>query len=180
MIVPSKAGGSTNGGHTRAHPEAGATSAAADAANGVRDAMLLDLGLAIRISESALGSALGSALVACREPFGVIGYRAPEVHRRMPYGTAVDVFAFGRVVYAMLVAIHPAPRERRVESLIARVVSPTLACWAYERLVCQPPVSGKWPRGLADIVLACTSCDPTLRPSAAELAEKLSREAKSS
>ena len=77
------------------------------------DAVLIDLGLAIpiagRTSAPAHVDPTSVTLPYPGLPFGVTGYRAPEVERLQPYGTPVDVFAFGRVLFNVLRCSTDAP-----------------------------------------------------------------------
>ena len=108
---------------------------------------------------------------------------APEVHRQQPYGYAIDVFAFGRVLYRMLCALSRPRRQRSAKLLGAWMVSSisgfSPACmpsWAYEALYCRQPVGRTWPLGLATLATRCCDATPSARPTMAEALEVLERE----
>ena len=137
------------------------------------DAVLIDLGLAMQ------GSPGAEYRFQLRERFGVKGYRAPEVNRQEPYSSAVDCFAFGRVVYNMLSAVEPPPK-RKSSLLGLRAYlwdqwldaglcgSNQTRCWAYDTLFCEPPVHPSWPFVLSTMIRRCTMSSPSMRPSAAQ------------
>ena len=137
------------------------------------DVVLIDLGLALPFS-IAPGGKSPISLLPYVEPFGVRGYRAPEVQRRQSYGPAVDVFALGRVMYNMLRRFARAPTEPLTMAALVGWVHPGSA-WAYEALYCTPPISFRWPVALREIMLRCLAADPSRRPSCAELTARLAR-----
>ena len=155
--------------------------------------MLLDLGLAIRLpaSETSSGSSPGvqagsngtTTKSELREGFGVRGYRAPEIQRQRPYGTPVDIFSYGRILYNLLSAVAKPPRARGLRVARAAIVErmsdefgflfKKTACWAYEVLFCEPKLSPRWPPELAELVVRCLEVEPSARPDAAAIHEAL-------
>ena len=134
------------------------------------DAILIDLGLAVPLPAHG-------KLPWVAPGFGVVGYRAPEVHQRKAYDGAVDVFAFGRVLLHMLRAVHPPPRDRRSPVLKAHactavklLLSAKTRHWAYETIWCKPLVNPSWPKHLSEVVLQCLEPDPRMRPKSSDLA----------
>ncbi len=43
----------------------------------------------------------------CTEPYGTLGYAAPEVLRRIPYGKEVDIWGLGIISYILMTGISP-------------------------------------------------------------------------
>ena len=43
----------------------------------------------------------------CEEPYGTLGYAAPEVLRRIPYTNAVDIWGLGIIAYILLTGMSP-------------------------------------------------------------------------
>ncbi len=43
----------------------------------------------------------------CEEPYGTLGYAAPEVLLRIPYGKAVDIWGLGIIAFILLSGISP-------------------------------------------------------------------------
>ena len=150
-----------------------------------RGATLIDLGCAMQ------GQPGGTYNHQLAFRFGVKGYRAPEVNRNKRYGDAVDVFAFGRVLYNMLCAVEPPKKDVRNRALKARMVdavsevlpscllSRRTACWAYDVLFCEPPFGSSWPRDLVELTQGCIHSDPARRPAAKEIARQLDEAAAS-
>ena len=62
---------------------------------------LVDFGLAKMIgpNEKAL------------EPFGTLGYVAPEVLKKQPYSTSCDLWSYGCIIYALLSGSLPFDHE---------------------------------------------------------------------
>ena len=134
------------------------------------DVVLIDLGLAMPLPPP---TSQGEQLLPYTEMFGVVGYRAPEVHRRRSYGAAVDVFALGRAMYNMLSRVARPPSSWISLAAIVGRVHPS-SYWAYEKLYCTPPVSSEWPALLRELSLRCLAADPALRPTSSELISQLS------
>ena len=156
--------------HSIVHRDIKETNVMLNAQGEQSDVVLIDLGLAMPLPSSA---SQGLQLLPYTEMFGVIGYRAPEVHRQRSYGAAVDVFALGRVMYNMLRRIARPPSNWISLPAIIGKVHPS-SYWAYEKLYCTPPVSSEWPAALRDLTLRCLAADPTHRPTSSELMSQLS------
>ena len=144
------------------------------------DAVLIDLGLAVQ------GRAGGLYKHSHGEfQIGVKGYRAPEINRGLWYGDAVDIFAFGRVLFNMLSIAQPPPRNlsRRAwkawlidliaENACGVCTKRSSQLWAYDTLFCEPLVSQLWPKTLQTLVVQCVACEPSERPSARAVVEQL-------
>ena len=87
------------------------------AAGASRDLKLVDFGLALRMPPAPPGADAAVCLTAFQasQKVGVYGYMPPEVHRKKPYGFAVDVFAMGVVLRRTLCCrAAAAPPEAQV------------------------------------------------------------------
>lgn len=168
------------------------------AGGGSQDLVLLDFGLAMRLvpPQPQLSHTLPddvwkqfedpSSVTTSRDldvGFGIVGYRAPEVHRKRPFGLPVDVFAFGRVLYNMLSAVSKPPRNFITPSKLWAQLLFSLCPrgslrggWGYETIYCEPPVSACWPAALSCLALDCLSRDPSARPSAEAISKILAGE----
>ena len=143
--------------------------------------VLLDLGLAMRLvapgPEHDITSVTTSRDLAVG--FGIIGYRAPEVHRKVPFGLAVDIFAFGRVLHNMLSAVTKpprawiTPRKLWAQLLLAICERGPRGGWGYECVYCEPAVSARWPAELSRLAFDCLSRDPSARPSSEAISKIL-------
>ena len=51
------------------------------------------------------------------EPFGTLGYVAPEVLKKQPYTFSCDVWSFGCIIYAMLSGSLPFDHESQKETI---------------------------------------------------------------
>jgi calcium-dependent protein kinase len=68
---------------------------------------LVDFGLAKIIGPSETAT----------EPFGTLGYVAPEVLKKQPYTFSCDVWSFGCIIYAMLSGSLPFDHESQKETI---------------------------------------------------------------
>src|SRR3954469_23341704 len=125
---------------------------------------VLDFGLA-RIERPAGGTALTVSLdTHTGVVIGTIGYMSPEQARGEPVTTASDVFSLGVVLYEALTGQHPFPAASALAVLHAILADQPVAP---SRLV--PDL----PPAFDQLVLECLQKDARLRPSAAEVAERL-------
>lgn len=60
----------------------------------------------VKLVDFGLSRMLGPSQV-CTEPYGTIGYVAPEVLSQRPYGKAVDIWSLGIITYLMMVSCLP-------------------------------------------------------------------------
>ncbi len=95
---------------------------------------------------------------------GTPAYVAPERLADVPVGPAADVYALGVLLYRSLTGYLPWDADGRTAMLRAHVFTEPVAL---------PPDCGL-PRDLIAIVHACLAKDPASRPSAADLAARLS------
>lgn len=51
------------------------------------------------------------------EPFGTLGYVAPEVLRKEPYSFSCDLWSFGCILYALLSGSLPFDHETQKETI---------------------------------------------------------------
>ena len=68
---------------------------------------LVDFGLAKIIGPSETAT----------EPFGTLGYVAPEVLKKQPYTYSCDVWSFGCIIYALLSGSLPFDHEDQKETI---------------------------------------------------------------
>jgi len=83
---------------------------------------LVDFGLAKMIGPNETAT----------EPFGTLGYVAPEVLRKQPYSFSCDVWSLGCVLYAMLSGSLPYDSEHQKETIRMTLEVPLefdLPCW---------------------------------------------------
>jgi len=83
---------------------------------------LVDFGLAkiIGPSETAV------------EPFGTLGYVAPEVLKKEPYTTSCDLWSIGCIIYALISGSLPFDHESNKETIRMTLNDPLvfdLPCW---------------------------------------------------
>ena len=66
------------------------------------------------------------------EPFGTLGYVAPEVLKKEPYSFSCDLWSFGCIVYALLSGSLPFDHESQKQTIKMTLESKLefdLACW---------------------------------------------------
>ncbi|GAA1023491.1 hypothetical protein Aple_095510 [Acrocarpospora pleiomorpha] len=117
-------------------------------------AKLLDFGIAVFAGEA------DDELVA---DFGTPPYVAPERLKELPAAPAVDVYSLGVLLYEMLTGVPPYPETTWEGIEAARRDGP-------------PPSPDSVPGLPPEIAALCRQClspDPTMRPSAREVAEAL-------
>ena len=140
--------------------------------------VLVDLGLAIRLPVPEEGTALtATTTYQSFLQVGVLGFMAPEVHRKRAYGAPVDVFAFGVVLRKLLSRVQAPPSKG---SLLRRICLPALysmtkSSYAYEEIHCKLGVSThpEWPAVLATLSRECCAVSPDARPTFKEVLRRL-------
>jgi len=83
---------------------------------------LVDFGLAKMIGPSEKAD----------EPFGTLGYVAPEVLRKEPYSFSCDLWSFGCIIYALLSGSLPFDHESQKETIrmtLENNLEFDLVCW---------------------------------------------------
>ena len=50
------------------------------------------------------------------EPFGTIGYVAPEILRKEPYSSSCDIYSYGCTLWALLMGALPFDSDRDIET----------------------------------------------------------------
>jgi serine/threonine protein kinase len=66
------------------------------------------------------------------EPFGTLGYVAPEVLRKEPYSFSCDLWSFGCIIYALLSGSLPFDHESQKETIrmtLENELEFDLPCW---------------------------------------------------
>jgi eukaryotic-like serine/threonine-protein kinase len=121
-------------------------------------AKVLDFGISALIGDKET-SANGDV-------FGTVAYLAPERLIRDEVTAAADVYAAGLVLYQCLAGRLPWPAETITEMLYAH---------AHVQPHPLPPLG--LPRAIEDVCYQCLASEPHHRPSSAQLAQILSREA---
>ncbi len=117
---------------------------------------VVDFGLALQVDGSGVASAELDA--------GTPAYMAPEQWRREPLSGAADVWAFGVMLYELLLRRHPYESATSHEELRGLVLD--------ERPIAVPDQASD---ALAQLVAACLQKQPAQRPTAARLRESLLR-----
>ena len=143
------------------------------AAGASRDLKLVDFGLALRMPPAPPGADAAVCLTAFQasQKVGVYGYMPPEVHRKKPYGFAVDVFAMGVVLRRTLCCAPPPPHLKLKSSAQSALYSVVPTSWAYE-LQCQPTINPRWPHpNLVAVARDTADPSPTRRPTAGKVTD---------
>ncbi len=135
---------------------------------------VLDFGLARPVAERSRSShddgrsppldSRGTAATDAGTILGTVRYMSPEQTRGEPASVASDIFAFGIVLYEMVARVHPFKAETQRSTLDA-----------IRRCSIGPP-SQRFPGAplsLDDLIVSMLAKDPSARPTASEVAEKL-------
>mgnify|MGYP000931428554 CR=1 FL=1 len=69
-----------------------------------------------KIVDFGLAKIIGPSNTA-QEPFGTLGYVAPEVLRKQPYTFSCDVWSIGCIIYALLSGSLPFDHESQKETI---------------------------------------------------------------
>ena len=96
---------------------------------------LVDFGLAKIIGPSEKAN----------EPFGTLGYVAPEVLKKEPYGMSCDLWSLGCICYALMSGSLPFDDDSQKETIqqtINRPLEFDLPCWNRVSQSCKELVSG--------------------------------------
>ncbi|MFK3669255.1 serine/threonine-protein kinase [Leifsonia aquatica] len=111
----------------------------------------------VKLADFGIAHLLGADRVTTAGTvIGTAGYLSPEQLRGADPGPAADVYAFGLVVLEALTGVRQYPGTP-VEAVAARAAH-------------DPSVPADLPDGWRGMLLAMTSADPSLRPTAAEVA----------
>ena len=74
------------------------------------------------------------------EPFGTLGYVAPEVLKKQPYSFSCDLWSYGCIIYALLSGSLPFDHESQRETInmtINKELEFDLPCWKNHSPVCK-------------------------------------------
>jgi serine/threonine protein kinase len=93
---------------------------------------------------------------------GTLGYMAPECLENAAATPKVDVFAFGLILYELLVG----------ESVFPKDASVTQICKLHEKET-RPEIPGWISRPIAKLITSCWASNPEKRPTFEEIYEKL-------
>jgi serine/threonine protein kinase len=129
----------------------------------------------VKIADFGLAVALPPNIDTTTGDVGTKSYKAPEIKPSAPYGRAVDVYAFGVMVWEMVYD------QRRSSQLIKAVSeydkqhpdSPYKSPTAYAAVFCTPPLTGDYGTNIDDIIRICTSKSPEKRPRMVEVLQRL-------
>ncbi len=120
---------------------------------GVRNARVIDFGIARAIEGAADDAQVGAGVV-----IGTPAYMAPEQITGDPHADhRVDIYAAGLVMYEMLEGRLPFAGDTSRDLALARLTSDPL-----------PPLRTECPPELRQLVLRCIAKDPAARPASAE------------
>jgi eukaryotic-like serine/threonine-protein kinase len=134
-------------------------------ADGSEVPVIVDFGLARR---SGAGDSENGSGSRCGEISGSPDYMAPEQFRSGVLTEAVDIYAFGLVLFEMIAGVRPFPAEDLVPSIVRRITEPAADLWT---------VAPWAPRQWAGAIGRALARDPAKRPaSAAELLADMQRE----
>ena len=84
-----------------------------------------------KLTDFGLSKFMGPNLKA-NEPFGTLGYVAPEVLKKQPYSTTCDLWSYGCITYALLCGALPFDHEQQKETIRMTIENPVefdLPCW---------------------------------------------------
>lgn len=125
------------------------------------------LGAPPRLVDFSIARPVGEA-ARLRRPVGTDAYMAPEQcdPGRGPVGPAADVWGIGATLYEAAVGRVPFPRPRRYDEHDPFQRFPQLAG-------APPEIPGDVPGPLGDLILDCLRFDPSERPSAGAVADRL-------
>ena len=121
---------------------------------------------AVKVSDFGLAFALSTFTEDESGISGTPGHVPPEVMRGQPYSAAGDLFGLGATLYESLTGTHPltgATLRETISNTIRGIISPLQA------------LLPEAPEDFTGDVMALLAADPSARPSAAELAERLGR-----
>jgi serine/threonine-protein kinase CTR1 len=93
---------------------------------------------------------------------GTVAYIAPEVRNGAHPTKAFDVFAFGLILYELLVG----------ESVFQKDINPILLAELHRKHF-RPEIPNFVPRAMRDLIEKCWSDDPSLRPTFPEIYDRL-------
>jgi serine/threonine protein kinase len=130
-------------------------------------AQLVDFGLSIQLPRKHLTD------YQAEDRVGVMGYMAPEVYQRQPYGFAVDVFSLGVVLQKLMNAAKPPSCEQRVLLNGSAAMFDLCPSNATYRRFTRPRVHKDWPQEMVDLVRGCCAWAPQDRPNAGKVAAEL-------
>lgn len=85
----------------------------------------------IKVVDFGLSKMIGPG-ETCTEPFGTLGYAAPEVLQRKQYGKEVDIWGLGIITYILLTGLSPfedANEDEIIKKTINESPSFTHDCW---------------------------------------------------
>ncbi len=122
---------------------------------------------AIKVSDFGLAFVVSSLAVDSGEISGTPGYVPPEVMNAKPYSKPGDLFGLGATIYESLTGVHPLTGSTLRETIHNTLQGKIKPIRDY--VMVSPE--------LEELVLALLSTDPSLRPTALESAESLSRQA---
>jgi len=75
-----------------------------------------------------------------QEPFGTLGYVAPEVLKKQPYSFSCDLWSYGCIIYALLSGSLPYDHESQKETIkmtLENNLEFDLPCWNSRSDLCK-------------------------------------------
>jgi serine/threonine protein kinase len=123
--------------------------------------LLIDDKFRLRICDfgTAVFKECGTTTVA-----GTVAYMAPECFQDATPTPKIDVFAFGLILYELLVGESVFPKDASVFQMTKL---------HQEEIPVRPEIPSPIPRAIAGLIRSCWAPNPNLRPTFAEIYEKL-------
>jgi len=98
------------------------------------------------------------------ENYGIIPYMAPEIFQGQKYTTASDIYSFGMIMWEVMTGRRPFWDKSHDTDLIIEIVDGL-----------RPPIVTNAPEGYIELMKECWHSDPSKRPTAANIFEKLEK-----
>jgi serine/threonine protein kinase len=98
------------------------------------------------------------------ENYGIIPYMAPEIFQGQKYTTASDIYSFGMIMWEVMTGRRPFWDRSHDTDLIIEIVDGL-----------RPPIVTNAPEGYIELMEECWHSDPSKRPTATDIYEKIDK-----